>query len=78
MTKDIFMEWLVIFDPVTHTYDYYLNGNHIEYIISLEDDVWNIEAVDLPVAAFGETLGKAQDNFFDTMLSHLEVIASRK
>jgi len=73
-----FMRWNIVFDSARHTYDYYLNGNHIEYIIALEDGIWNIETINFPVAVFGETLEKAQDNLFHAMLSHLEVIASRE
>jgi len=72
------MRWHIIFDSARHTYDYYLNGNHIEHVISLEDGVWNIEAIDFPVAAFGETPEKAEDNLYQAMLSHFEVIISEE
>ena len=39
-----------------------------------EDQVWNGEAVDLPVAVFGETFESAQDNLFHAVISHLEAL----
>jgi predicted RNase H-like HicB family nuclease len=39
-----------------------------------DDGVWNGSAVDIPVAAFGETFEEAQQNFEEALLSHFEVI----
>lgn len=39
-----------------------------------EDDVWNGEAADLPVAVFGDTFEAAIDNLHHAVLSHLEAL----
>lgn len=39
-----------------------------------EDEVWNGEAIDLPVAAFGEAFEAAQRNLFTAVISHLETL----
>jgi hypothetical protein len=39
-----------------------------------EDGVWNGEAVDLPVAIFGETFELAQKHLFNAVISHLEAL----
>ncbi len=39
-----------------------------------EDDVWNGEAVDLPVAIFGDTFEDAVSHLQDAVMSHLEAL----
>ncbi len=39
-----------------------------------EDKVWNGEAVDLPVAVFGDTFEAAVANLQDAVMSHLEAL----
>lgn len=39
-----------------------------------EDGVWNGEAVDLPVAVFGETVEQAFMHLWNAVISHLEAL----
>lgn len=39
-----------------------------------EDDVWNGEAVDLPIAVFGSTFEATVGNLQDAIMSHLEAL----
>jgi len=37
-----------------------------------ENGVWNISAVNLPVAVFGKTFKQAKDRFWDAVICHLQ------
>jgi predicted RNase H-like HicB family nuclease len=39
-----------------------------------EEDVWNGEAVDLPIAVFGDTFEETVENLHTAVISHLETL----
>jgi predicted RNase H-like HicB family nuclease len=39
-----------------------------------EENVWNGEAVDLPIAVFGDTFEETVKNLHDAVISHLEAL----
>lgn len=41
-----------------------------------EDGVWNAEAVDLPIAVFGETIEDVKNHLYDAIFAHLETAAA--
>lgn len=54
--------------------------HHISEIIPVlckfwqEDGVWNGSGVDIPVAAFGDTIEEAKKNLLDAIICHLEAL----
>ncbi len=40
-----------------------------------EDDVWNVCAFDIPVAAYGRTLDEARSNFEEALTCHFQALS---